>query len=103
MPFVRHGNLVENAIRAASKLDGDNRLVSVRIGLMNPKALVISIYNAYRGRIELDKNDLPITNKEGHGIGLRSVQNIVKRYKGSMVIETHNGIFNVSILMYRPE
>ena len=97
------GNLVENAIRAASELDGDNRLVSVRIGLMNPKALVISIYNAYRGRIELDKNDLPITNKEGHGIGLRSVQNIVKRYKGSMVIETHNGIFNVSILMYRPE
>lgn len=97
------GNLVENAIRAASELDGDNRLVNVRIGMLNPKTLVLSIYNPYRGRIELGRNDLPITNKDGHGIGLHSVQNIVKRYKGSMVIETHNGIFNVSILMYRPE
>lgn len=97
------GNLVENSIRAASELEGDNRLVNVRIGLLNPKTLVISIYNAYRGRIELDKHDLPITDKDGHGIGLRSVQNIVNRYNGSMVIETHNGIFNVSIVMYQPE
>jgi hypothetical protein len=97
------GNLVENAIRAASELEGNNRRVNVRIGLLNTKTLVISIYNAYRGRIELDKNNLPITNKEGHGIGLHSVQNIVKRYKGSMTIETNNGMFNVSILMYQPE
>ena len=97
------GNLVEDSIRAASELEGDNRLVNVRIGLLNPKTLVISIYNAYRGRIELDKHDLPITDKDGHGIGLRSVQNIVNRYNGSMVIETHNGIFNVSIIMYKPE
>ncbi|SFD13100.1 sensor histidine kinase [Ruminococcus albus] len=97
------GNLVENAIRAASELEDNKRLVNVRIGLLNPKTMVISIYNAYCGKIELDKNALPITNKEGHGIGLHSVQNIVKRYKGSMVIDTKNGIFNVSILMYQPE
>lgn len=29
--------------------------------------------------------------------------NIVERYGGTMEIETHNGIFNVSILMYAPD
>ena len=97
------GNLVENAIQAAEQLEGDNRLVNVRIGLLPPKTLVISIYNAYKGRLILDKNGLPITEKKNHGIGLRSVKNIVERYGGTMEIETHNGIFNVSILMYEPD
>ena len=97
------GNLVENAIKAAAELDGDNRLVDIRIWLLNPKTLVISIFNAYRGSLKLDKHGLPISDKDGHGIGLRSVKNIVKRYKGTMEIETLNGIFNVSILMYEPD
>jgi sensor histidine kinase YesM len=97
------GNLVENAIQAAEQLEGDNRLVNVRIGLLPPKTLVISIYNAYKGRLILDKNGLPVTEKKNHGIGLRSVRNIVERYGGTMEIETHNGIFNVSILMYAPD
>ncbi|WP_173386972.1 GHKL domain-containing protein, partial [Ruminococcus flavefaciens] len=48
------GNLVENAIQAAEQLEGDNRLVNVRIGLLPPKTLVISIYNAYKGRLILE-------------------------------------------------
>ncbi len=97
------GNLVENSILAAEQLEGDNRLVNVRIGLLTPKTLVISIYNAYKGRLILDKNGLPITEKKNHGIGLRSVRNIVERYGGSMEIETHNQLVNVSILMYEPD
>lgn len=78
-------------------------LVNVRIGILPPKTLVISIYNAYKGRIMLDKNGLPVTDKKNHGIGLRSVSNIVERYEGSMEIETHNLIWSVSILMYEPD
>ena len=94
------GNLVENAVQAAAQLEGDDRLVNVRIGLQSPKTIVISIYNAYRGTIILDKNGMPVTDKKGHGVGLRSVKNIVDKYSGSMVIETHSRLFNVSILMY---
>ena len=97
------GNLIENAIKATTALTGDDRLVNVRVGILQEETLVISIDNPYRGTLILDKNGLPVTDKPNHGIGLRSVRNIVDRYKGSMEIETHNGIFNVSILMYKPE
>lgn len=94
------GNLVENAIRAAEQLEEERRSVSVSIGLIKPKTLVICIENAYKGQLTLDKNSLPIAKKKNHGIGLRSVRNTVERYGGSMEIETHNQIFKVSILMY---
>lgn len=97
------GNLIENAVKAATSLTGDDRLVNVRVGILQEETLVIAIDNPYRGTLTLDKNGFPITDKPNHGIGLRSVRNIVDRYKGSMEIETHNGIFNVSILMYKPE
>lgn len=96
------GNLLENAINAASKLEGDDRLVNIKVGMLSNETLVISIFNPYRGGIMLDKNGLPVTTKADHGIGLRSVASIVDRYNGSMEIETHEHIFNVSILMYRP-
>lgn len=94
------GNLVENAIQAAAQLEDERRSVSVSIGLIKPKTLVICIENAYKGRLTLDKNGLPTVKKKNHGIGLRSVRNTVERYGGSMEIETHNQIFKVSILMY---
>lgn len=97
------GNLVENAIQAATALTGDNRLVNIRIGILQEETLVISIDNPYRGTLTLDKKGLPMSSRPDHGIGLRSVKNIVERYKGSMEIETHNQIFNVSILMYAPD
>ena len=97
------GNLVENAILAATALTGDNRLVNVSIGILQEETLVISVDNPYRGTLTFDKNGLPMSNRPAHGIGLRSVRNIVERYKGSMEIETHNQIFKVSILMYAPD
>ena len=97
------GNLIENSVIAANSLTGDDRLVNVRIGILQEETLVISVDNPYRGTLTLDKNGLPMSDRPDHGIGLRSVRNIVERYKGSMEIETHNGIFNVSILMYKPE
>ncbi len=97
------GNLIENSVIAANSLTGDDRLVNVRIGILQEETLVISVDNPYRGTLTLDKNGMPMSGRPDHGIGLRSVRNIVERYKGSMEIETHNGIFNVSILMYKPE
>ena len=97
------GNLLDNAIHAVSKLKEQDRLIDLRIGMVSPAALAISIKNRYEGSIIMDKNGSPVTEKKNHGIGLRSVSNTVERYSGSMVIQTKDGMFDVSIVMYTPD
>ena len=94
------GNLIDNAIHAVSKLNDNDRVIDLRMGMVSPTALAISIKNTYSGTIVMDKNGLPVANKKNHGIGLRSVFNTVERYSGSMVIQTVNQVFDVSIVMY---
>ena len=97
------GNLLDNSIHAVCKLKEEERLIDLRIGMVSSEALAISIKNRYEGIIIMDKNNLPVTDKINHGIGLRSVSNTVERYSGSMVIQTKDGVFDVSIVMYSPD
>ena len=46
------------------QLEDERRSVSVSIGLIKPKTLVICIENAYKGRLTLDKNSLPIAKRK---------------------------------------
>ena len=94
------GNLIENSVTAAEECETPDKIVSINIGMLSPGTLVISVINPYKGKVVLGKNGLPKTDKDGHGIGLRSVASIVDKYGGSMEIETDNHIFNVSIVMY---
>jgi sensor histidine kinase regulating citrate/malate metabolism len=53
--------------------------------------------------MSLDKDGLPISESEsdeGHGIGLISISNTVKRYGGSMNINTEDNTFSVDIILY---
>lgn len=97
------GNLIENAVQAAAQLEGDDRQVRVNIGVLQKETLVILVENSYHGTLTLNKDGLPISKNPEHGIGLKSVKNIVEQYSGSMEIETHNQFFKVSILMYEPD
>ena len=47
-----------------------------------------------------DRNGLPLSSREGHGIGLRSVLNTVRRYSGSMNVRAEGSVFSVEILLY---
>ena len=97
------GNLLSNAMKAVSELDEDERTIDLRIGTLAGKTLVISIKNPYKGTLNIGKNGLPLTDKKDHGIGLRSVVNTVERYGGSVEFDTHDHVFNVSIMMYAPD
>ena len=60
----------------------------------------ILIRPAFQEELRLGKDGLPVAEGEGHGIGLASVMNTVKRYSGSMSISTEESTFSVNIILY---
>lgn len=94
------GNLVENALQAVSGLSEEMRIVRVTTKLVSNAMLGISVKNPYQGTVRLGRNGLPRVRRRDHGVGLVSVATIVKRYAGTMEIDTKGGQFQVSILMY---
>ncbi len=93
------GNLLENSLHATAQLPEDKREIRIAMAIRLDSVLIISISNPYNGVIKIDKEGLPMSKGDGHGIGLRSVTNTVKRYNGSISIDTNNGIFDVGIIL----
>lgn len=95
------GNILENAIEAASKTD--EKIVRGSIVFKNG-VLQIRIENSYNGVLEKEKKNFLTTkkDKEIHGIGLRSVYRILKKYNGDMEL-LEESLFCVNAIMYLPD
>ena len=90
---------MDNAIEACEKLPVQKRKILLQA--KNEKGLfVLKLENATgqnEKRVEMDASDfLPQTTKKDqkrHGYGLKSIQEIVQRYEGSMEITKEEGRF----------
>lgn len=97
------GNLIENALRAVKNLPEESRHIKVISMMLSSAMLGVSVSNHYDGTISFGNNGLPVSESEsdeGHGVGLISVSNTVKRYGGSMNINTEDNTFSVDIILY---
>ncbi|MDD3279255.1 MAG: GHKL domain-containing protein [Lachnospiraceae bacterium] len=96
------GNLIENAIRAAS--DTDEKYLGVNI--RNKQGILfVFIENSYQGEV-MEKNDKFLTSQENatiHGIGLENVRKIVQMSGGEMEISHDQKRFEVEVLLYLSE
>ncbi len=94
------GNLFDNALEAAKKCkDGK---INVKFFMQNQGMLsVIYIENNYNGLIYENEDGLVSTKKEQgvHGIGIKSVQNITRKYNGYMQQEHSGNTFKTTIIM----
>ncbi len=95
------GNLLDNVIDAF-----DNEILlkkSGRLVIVYEKSnLYIEIKNTYKGDRKKNRNGEYITTKkikEMHGLGIKSVNSVVKKYDGYMKIEENNNIFSVNVLL----
>lgn len=96
------GNLLENAVEAA-----ENAIYEKRI-LLNLKYdkenLFIFVENTYNGNLVKTKSGRLKTTKPdsiNHGIGLESVNRIVKKHNGTVIIDDGEAyIFRIKILLY---
>ena len=94
------GNLLENALRAVKNLPKEQRYVNVISSLLSDTIIGISVDNPFSGKMKFKRNGLPRSSREGHGIGLVSVLNTVKRYDGTMKVTAEKHMFSVDIVLH---
>lgn len=99
------GNAIENAIEYLEKVeDPDNRFMFINVKEKGG-FLVATIENYYEGDLRLS-NGLPITSKEDkilHGFGMKSIKQIVERYKGNLVVQAENNLFKLKMVIPIPQ
>ena len=94
-------NLMDNSMEAVRDI-GDKRIeLGVRYKSKGER-IFIWIRNPYEGKRERTGENFRTTKKDksDHGYGLRKVGKIVKKYKGTLEINTKNEIFEVKICLF---
>ena len=93
-------NLLSNAFN--SSVTAQNKIVELEIKIQNQHFIVISVTNTC-GEKPIKKNNKYVSkNKNGlHGIGLKSVENIVKKHNGrlSLVFNEENMQFKANVVI----
>ncbi len=88
-------NALENAINACAELpSGRRKIICKCIGY---PGLMLKVENTYRGDVRFDSDGLPVSLKEGHGIGTRSIASFCKKHDASWSYEASDGWFTLRI------
>lgn len=90
-------NGLENALHAVADLPADRKQISLYCGVRQNK-LLIEIRNPCAGPIAM-RDGLPISDREGHGYGCRSIQAIAQRNGGLCVFSAQQGQFLLQIML----
>lgn len=98
------GNALDNAIEYVSNLEEDKRFISLSVA---PKGEMVTIHleNYFEGELEIH-DGIPITqksDKENHGIGMRSVKMIAHQYGGWINVFLRDNLFCLDVLVLHPE
>lgn len=95
------GNALDNAIESSRQLpDAQKRIISLKGG-RQPGGVLLHIENYVKKPPEVE-NGLPRTTKhdaEAHGFGMRSMQQTVQKYGGTLTFQTEGDLFKLNILI----
>ena len=88
------GNLLDNAIEAS--IDEEAPFVEVKIKPVKSYLMIVVSNKCTKSNIELKTTK---SDKQLHGIGINSVKQTVKEYKGTFLTDHTDGIFNAEIMI----
>ncbi len=88
-------NLLENAVNAAKKVNDKRRFI--QISALFTGQLLIEIKNSSLSDVLFDSDGYPISLKENHGIGTKSVLTYVEKMNGEISYQLKENIFYVRI------
>ena len=89
---------MQNAIDSAKNCD--DALINITIKY-DKKCIFMKITNPISGELKFKNGEYISTKKDSkdHGLGLKSVKNIVERYNGSIYFTEENGRFVVKAVL----
>jgi signal transduction histidine kinase len=89
-------NLLENAFRASYKQPAADRSIKVIARLEN-NHLLFMVANRFQDQVALGKDGLPVTYKQGHGLGMRSLAAFRDKYGATVLCSQNEGWFRTMI------
>lgn len=95
------GNALDNAIESVSKIaDPEKRLIHLSVARQK-QFVRIRVENCYEGELVYSNGKLVTTKQDKlyHGFGLKSMQDTVSKYGGSLTIDAREGWFELRILL----
>lgn len=96
---VMLSNAIENAYNACIKMpEEEKRIINVK-GLCEKAQYLLEITNTYDGTAEFDSKGMPVTSREGHGYGTRSIESFVQRCKGYLSFDVRDGWFRMRMIL----
>ena len=102
--YVLLGNALDNAVEAVRQVeDQRNRIIQLQISRKDRFAC-IRLENSFQGELQW-QGSLPATtkaDKASHGIGLKSIRAIARKYQGDVSASTEGGAFILSVLLPIP-
>lgn len=93
------GNLLDNSIEACKKVKYINKKIEIKGNIVN-NFFVLKIYNTKEGEIKKLDNRILTTKEdvEYHGIGLKSIKDIINKYNAKLSLKYDEFSFNVTII-----
>ena len=95
------GNLIDNAIEACEKTGADHQTIAFTAAA-KAGMLILRIVNPTPAEPALKNGALPATtkaNRRAHGIGLRNVRDLAKKYNGKLELSAENGLFTAELFL----
>lgn len=97
------GNILDNAIYALKEVDTPGKLYFKMV--YSRGRILIKETNNFKTEIKYVNGEITSTKSDSseHGLGLKNIEKIVKKYNGYMDIEHSSNIFTLNIIMFLPE
>ena len=90
-------NALENAIHANLELPPEQRFL--RCKMVGTPSVMLEISNPYTGNVVFDDNGLPVSQKEGHGLGTQSIYAFCRKHGAVCQFDLINGWFRFRLVL----
>ena len=86
-------NLLDNAIEAAKRVDGERKIEIQSI--LKKSVWILSVKNSCVQDVVIRENRIDTTkdNKEAHGFGLSNIERVTKNYSGKLQLSCKDKVF----------